>query len=544
MPKSLTRISLALKIRLLFGLALLGVIAAALAMPWYFTNVLFEQSLEGPARELTRQRLLEWQSAHTKNLKEAYAKSNVANLYTEKPEADKPETLDPLPTVGHREGPIVRSFTGLKPDDNTLDRRTRKAWAFFLDHSNIDIRCVRTKNEKGQRIYRGFRAIRCTADCFGCHHEKHPNKDLRFYRGKLVGVVDVTLPQNTTAQTNLRWTRGAILVGGLIAGLLATVVFSILINRIILRPVRKLNRLTNKVAEGDLNARCSLSTGDEFQHLGNSFNDMLIAIQDQHVRLQAASEALELRMEDLSRKNTALFEANQMKTEFLANVSHELRTPLNSIIGFADLLAGREDSKVARYGGNIATASKNLLNMINDMLDLAKMEAGKATVRFDAVSPLDTAQNIVTLMAPLAQKKDIELKTEIDPDLPIIQSDGGKLQQILFNLMSNAVKFTPPGGTVILSAQFGLHPNGERNDTILYSVIDTGPGISEADQTHIFEKFYQAEGVLTKEATGTGLGLAISRELAGLLGGRLGLHSTGGEGSTFTLIIPLSTDSK
>jgi len=232
-------------------------------------------------------------------------------------------------------------------------------------------------------------------------------------------------------------------------------------------------------------------------------------------------------------------DANRAKSEFLANVSHELRTPLNSIIGFADLLSGAQDDKISRYGNNISTAAKNLLAMINDMLNMAKIEAGKAEVRMEKVSVLDTCQTLITLMQPIADKKNIKLTSDIDPDLPMVVTDGGKLQQILYNLLSNAVKFTPPGGDVTLTCSAeNIRGNGGARQVVI-AVKDTGPGISDADQGRVFEKFFQSGETLTKESTGTGLGLAISRELATLIKAKLTLQSTPGSGTVFMLHLPM-----
>jgi signal transduction histidine kinase len=266
---------------------------------------------------------------------------------------------------------------------------------------------------------------------------------------------------------------------------------------------------------------------------------MLDAIAGQHKELRAANKAVELRMAELGERNTALHQANLVKSEFLANVSHELRTPLNSIIGFADLLSGVQDEKISRYGSNIATASKNLLTMINDMLDLAKIEAGKAEVRMTKVSVLDTCQTLITLMQPIADKKNINLSGDIDPDLPMIVTDGGKLQQILYNLLSNAVKFTPPGGDVTLTCSVENLRGNHRGRQVVIAVKDTGPGISKADQGRVFEKFFQSGETLTKESTGTGLGLAISKELAALIKAKLTLKSTPGSGTVFMLHLPM-----
>lgn len=526
MAKRFIRISLAVKFRLLFGLALLGVISAALLVPWYFMEVLSEQSLEGPARELTRLRLNEWNRVHVTSLEDARdANSQVFRLYSEGGEEEG--LTGPRMVILDRQAPLAG-----------MDKSQRRAIRAFLENPKQTLAWRKSHNQRDEEVYRCLRAVRMTPDCMSCHGESTMTTDARFSPDQLVAVVDVTLPASAASGSLLWWTRGAFVAGGVLAGVLALVVFSAISNRLVLRPVQRLRDLADKVAEGDQSVRSTVRTGDELQRLGESFNMMLESINDQHSRLRSAKRAVDLKLNELSEVNVALFEANQVKTEFLANISHELRTPLNSIIGFADLLCESDDERTGRYGQNISTAAKNLLSMINDMLDLAKIEAGKADVRLDTVSVTDTCQTLLALMKPLADKKNITLVDQIDPDLPFVTTDGGKLQQILYNLLSNAVKFTPPGESVTLSAHME-EGAAEAEQAIHIAVADSGPGIAEADQARIFDKFFQANPTLTKEAGGTGLGLAISKELANLLRARLKLQTEPGKGATFIVILPL-----
>jgi signal transduction histidine kinase len=179
--------------------------------------------------------------------------------------------------------------------------------------------------------------------------------------------------------------------------------------------------------------------------------------------------------------------------------------------------------------------------MINELLDLAKIEAGKAEVRFDGVSVSDLCQTLVALMKPLADKKQQTMNLELPPDIPIVNTDAGKLQQVLYNLLSNAVKFTPAGGAITVSAaREVIQRNGRDIEDVSISVADSGPGIPESEQQRIFEKFYQSDRSLTRESSGTGLGLAIARELTNLLLGRLTLKSEPGHGATFTITLPVN----
>jgi two-component system, NarL family, sensor histidine kinase BarA len=337
-----------------------------------------------------------------------------------------------------------------------------------------------------------------------------------------------------------------LVTAGLVSGLLAIGVFWFITMRVILSPVRLLHGYAAKVSQGDLNIRSDINTGDEFQQLSNMFNTMIENLKSNQDQLRSINKSLDLKLGEMAESNVALYEANKVKGEFLANVSHELRTPLNSIIGFAEVLgetlAGHDnpkDEKRRRYAANIVTSSRRLLDLINDLLDLAKIEAGRMELRVGPVSVADTVEGLLNLIRPLAEKHQITVKQKTPPNLPVPQTDAGKLQQILFNFLANAVKFTPFEGAVTVTAE-PITPEDSDNPThIRISVHDTGPGIADDDQKRVFEKFVQLDPGVTKEHGGTGLGLTISQELAHLLQGKIELDSTPGKGATFSLTIPL-----
>jgi len=529
MAKRHVRISLGTKLRLLFGPAVLVIIAAALVVPWYFMELLAEQGLQKPGAELTTLRINEYIRDHPKGADQGKV------VYVTGQGAGQGETSG-------RVGPDVIKLRGKTPVKiEALDPYAQRASSVFINHPGEDLVVMKSDNPQGQTVYRCFRAVRAQQTCMTstCHGSSATNGP-RFDAGELVALVDVTMPGTLASGVLVWWTRVAFIAGLVLASLLALVLFSVIAHRLILRPLTKLRNISDKVAEGDMTVRSTIATGDELQRLGESLNDMLNAIADQHERITSTNRALDLKLNELAEANVTLYQANKVKSEFLANMSHELRTPLNSIIGFADLLAEMDVERTARYGTNIATAAKNLLAMINDLLDLAKIEAGKADVRFDRVSVTDTCQTLLALMRPLADKKQITLNCELAPGLPMIVSDAGKLQQILFNLLSNAIKFIPAREQVTLSAvDETTGRDGRQRGGIVINVADTGPGIAEADQKHLFEKFYQADKSLTKASTGTGLGLAIAKDLAALLGGRLSVRSSPGHGAVFSLHLPM-----
>ncbi|WP_432797297.1 ATP-binding protein [Poriferisphaera sp. WC338] len=336
-----------------------------------------------------------------------------------------------------------------------------------------------------------------------------------------------------------------LIAAGIAAGLLAIFVFWYITTRIILSPVRLLRDYAAAVSEGNLNIRSDINTGDEYEQLSDMFNHMLDNIRKNTQDLRSINKSLDLKLGELAESNVALYEANKIKGEFLANVSHELRTPLNSISGFAEVLAETftdthdpADEKRRRYVNNINKSSRTLLDLINDLLDLAKIEAGRMELSLSQISITDTTEGLLNLMRPQAEKADITLQLDVPPNLPIITTDAGKLQQILFNFLSNAVKFTPADGTVTLSARFLTPHEDNQRPELRISVTDTGPGIAPEDQQRIFDKFTQLDPSVTKQFGGTGLGLTISKELADLLQGRIELESEVSAGTTFSLVIP------
>ncbi|MCC6680737.1 MAG: HAMP domain-containing histidine kinase [Phycisphaeraceae bacterium] len=342
-----------------------------------------------------------------------------------------------------------------------------------------------------------------------------------------------------------------IVAGGVFAGLLALTVFWYITTRLVLQPVHLLSDYAAKVSEGDLNLRAEVNTGDEFEDLAGMFNAMLETLKHNADQLRSINKSLDLKINELAKANVSLFEADKMKGDFLANVSHELRTPLNSIIGFAEVLQETltnpgsaatplpgADEKRKRYAQNIITSSRLLLDLITDLLDLAKIEAGRMEVHVDRLSLADTCEGLVNFIRPQAEKKPVTLKLKVEPNLPMVSTDAMKLQQIVFNFLSNAVKFTPPGGTVTLAAS----ALDERR--VRLSVIDTGPGIAEQDQKRIFDKFVQLDPSVTREQAGTGLGLTICKELAPLLHGTIDVDSIPGRGATFSLTFPVQFEEK
>ena len=394
------------------------------------------------------------------------------------------------------------------------------------------------RRPKDRRQYQYYQAVRATtALCVNCHRGVDLNPQLA--ENDLLAVVQVSIPDGPT-QADLAWNRALLLSTAIITVFLAMLAAYVIVRYVIVKPLKHLRDVSDSISRGEVNQRADIHTGDEFEELGVAFNRMLAHQTDAQEALRVANHNLDHKVDELAQVNLRLFAMNRMKSDFLATMSHELRTPLNSIIGFSDVLGSIRslDDKQRRYVLNIQKSGKMLLDMINDILDLAKIESGKMEVRLAAFRIEQVVATQCDLARPLTEKKNIDLEMSIEPHMAELYQDQGKLHQILNNLLSNAIKFTPEGGRIVVSAR--------RNDAgqLELVVTDTGVGIAEEDQANIFEKFRQGESVLpsgdalAREYSGTGLGLSIVNELCKLLGGEITLASELGKGSTFTVRLP------
>lgn len=407
---------------------------------------------------------------------------------------------------------------------------------------------AKTEDDQGRAYYRYARAVR-TSDLISPEAEVAPEGTAAAETPLAADPLEQVLLVNVVDEQASRQrvvNQLYLLAAGLFAGLLAIASFWFITSRLVLSPVRVLRGFAEKVSQGDLNIRSDINTGDEFEQLSDMFNAMLDNVRSTQDQLKSANKSLDLKLGELAESNLSLHEANKVKGEFLANVSHELRTPLNSIIGFAEVMqetladrTGPVDEKRKRYAANIINSSKRLLELINDLLDLAKIEAGRMEVRLATVSIQDTAEGLANLIRPQAEQRSVQVRVRVQPNLPPAETDPGKLQQVLFNFLANAVKFSPPDSSVVLAATLENAPNAGSQARLRLSVTDQGPGIAPEDHDKVFEKFSQLDPTVTREHGGTGLGLTISKELADMLGGHIELESDTGRGATFALVIPL-----
>jgi two-component system, NarL family, sensor histidine kinase BarA len=560
MPRiGLSNISLAAKCRLLFGSAVVLIVAAALFVPWYQTESLWDElnvrtakqmaltvqtrsDLQNEAWSLVSRRIEEtWPDmarelnlpsavpklvpapidhAGEQKLMDEFVRKSFQQIQGVRPAAPVSGT-DPHVDVAASEAP--GDAKGSVPSGSSDADRSPSAGK---QHSEPEDETHRIDvGPNGQRIYRYALAVRRKIAT-----EAGP-------KGSVIGIVYVALPEPERELETRVWFRLVIAGAGLIAMVLAILVFYLITQRLILSPVRRLRRVAEQVSGGDITVRSKITTGDEFEQLSDAFNNMLGRLRDSYEELRKINRSLDTRLGELAETNVALFESNRLKSEFLANVSHELRTPLASIIGFAELLQETpgQDERVMRFASHIHTSGRMLLNIINDLLDLAKIEAGKMELQRTRFSLIEVCETLIEFTRPLIDKKKLNVELAAEPDLPTMYSDAGKIQQVLYNLMSNAIKFTPEGGAVRILV------DRQDEEMIRIGVMDTGPGISPDQQQHIFEKFRQLDSSATREHSGTGLGLAISRELVQILGGTISVESEPGRGAHFIVVLPIES---
>lgn len=543
--------SLELKCLTLFGGFLALVITASFLSYWWVTKDVVEEQNPITGRLLVDRIMLSvhWEATEREEAQEGkHDFLGVVRWLDErlKKQRYSMRFLSPDPTI-EREQPtneferqVLERFLKKKPEDLAKSDRPE-----YVEGP------VTENNE-----YQYFQAIRAERQCLtichspgvkgGINMDPEPSPygraapgEQKWNEGDLMAVVRVAIPYDPM-QAKISWHWNILLAVAIITAFLAMIAFYITIRYLIARPLKHLRDVSDAISHGNMALRAEIHTGDEFESLAVAFNRMLrhlMAVQDE---LRQVNADLDAKVDELARVNMQLYEMNRVKSDFLATMSHELRTPLNSILGFSDVLGSIQslDEKQKRYVANIQKSGRMLLEMINNILDLAKIESGKMEIRLTEFSIEHLIAAQCDMARPLTEKKNIDLNTDIQPDLPPMFQDQARVQQILNNLLSNAIKFTPEGGRILVTAR-----RNERNELVM-RVVDTGVGIAEQDQQLIFEKFRQGRtampggDAITREYSGTGLGLSIVKELCKLLGGEVSVESALGTGSVFTVRLP------
>jgi len=298
-------------------------------------------------------------------------------------------------------------------------------------------------------------------------------------------------------------------------------------------PVRKAQDFLGEVAEGRFEGRISVPNRDEFGALAEQMNHMSRELHRLDVEQRTAAA-------ELGHLNEQLARASRAKSEFLANMSHELRTPMNAILGFSEMmldeLYGAVPDELKEPLTDIQVNGRHLLRLINDVLDLSKIEAGRMELALEEYSPREVVDTARTSLSSLAAEKGLEFVTQIPDDLPVATGDSGRLSQCLINLAGNALKFTKEG-----RVEIGVELV---DDALVYRVSDTGIGIPETELDNVFTEFRQVDATITREFGGTGLGLSITKKFVEMHGGRIWVESAVGKGSTFFISVPLHAEAK
>lgn len=536
MKRLLGETNFELKSLVLFGLGLIVLATITFALYWWQMSVLVEKSNRQAARQQIPMIILE---VHWKWDQPDEMKQEFSEMIEKMAEDMQPADLTDFKYDLFEPDPSKANSPAGRPADNKGYEVARELNRMFREAPDQPLEIVREfeDEEASERSeYQFYAGIVAKQSCIDCHQSIEDDLEV----GDLISIVKISRPLDRT-RASLHHVFAFVITAEIVKVVLAILAIYLIVRYVITKPVMHLKKVSDAIAQGNLELRAEIRTGDEFEELSHAFNRMLrhlVTIQDE---LQDVNIDLDSKIDQLAHVNLRLYEMNNLKNEFLATMSHELRTPLNSILGFSDVLAAAKnlDDRQHRYVTNIRSSGQSLLAMINDVLDLAKIESGRMEVHAIEFRLEDLVERMVHSVAPLAEKKNIDLDFNVDTNCPLLFSDIGKLEQILLNLLSNAIKFTPEGGRIRVQ---GIGHDARQVDLV---VEDNGVGIPLDDQEAIFEKFRQGSGIpgqedaMTREYGGTGLGLSIVKELARLLGGHVSLDSEFGKGSTFTVRIPV-----
>ena len=411
----------------------------------------------------------------------------------------------------------------------------------------------------GEPAFRYVRGIYLEESCLQCHGGPKGELDITGYPkeglevGDFAGAISIVIPADSYVQNEQQALILSLVFFVFILVLVCLSVF-LAIDRFVTRPVSKLSAIAARVGDGDLSAPLDdVRAYGEIDDLVKRFSDMATQLNEAYTSLEmkvsSKTEEIRRKNEALERQRLQLAESNELlrlaneslstdnqyKDDFLAVMSHELRTPLTAILTFVEILDREErgSSKEIRAIKELKSNTLTLLNMVNDTLEMAAMQADRGRMVEDDVDLVDVTNHVETTMSVLAEKKDIGLFSYVGLDVPIIRGDWDRICHAMENLVSNAIKFTCEGGSVEIKVFYDSN-----DDTVVVSVSDTGIGISEDDLPRIFEKFTQIDASTARGYNGSGLGLSVVKDIAERHGGTVLVESKLGAGSVFSMTLP------
>jgi signal transduction histidine kinase len=456
-----------------------------------------------------------------------------------------------------RDTDYVIRYTSTTPRKKNAypDEFESKAFASFGTGQTEYYEIVRAETED---VFRYVTPLSVRESCLRCHGSPIGEIDMTGYPkeglevGDIGGAISISVPiSNYMVNVKANITKQVIFIFSIL--LLIMGILYLAVSKIILKPLIQLKETASEIEKGNLNVNPGeIRAAGEIYDLAQQFGSMTAKLRSSYeslenqvsVRTEQLEEAngvlIQQRVE-LERANLMLQKESEHKSDFLAIMSHELRTPLTSILAFTEMWESTGTNKDKEEQEAIREIKENgqvLLQMINNILEAARLEAGKENLSFEEVDIVDLFGAVQDSVGFIAEKRNISLTTEIDSAVPIFLGDWGKLRRILENLTSNAIKFTQKGGYVCIAAEY----NADDGDVII-SVSDTGIGIKEENLPYIFDRFTQSDNSSYRRYNGTGLGLAVVKDLVSMHGGSIQVESSYHRGSTFTVKIPTGLDS-
>ncbi len=446
-------------------------------------------------------------------------------------------------------------FVNFDPRNKEDEPDAFESEALNAFHADPDLKEFYAVTEiDGERVFRYSAPMKIEKTCLECHGEPAGEIDVTGHPKEgwsiddIGGAISIAMPMESylQAEHDLIVRNVSTFVSILVVCLL---IIYIALTHLVTRPLQRLRQAFGSMQEGNLDVRLNDSESSyelnavvsEFNEMAHQLSDLYDSLESQveerTAQLSRVNEALKAKRVQLEHANERLRNENQYKSDFLNMMSHELRTPLTSIIAFSEMLnrtGDPVDEKEAEIRREIEANSHVLLLMINDILEMSRLDAGKTQLMMETVDLGDIVGLVQSVVAPLSRRNKVAFTYSIDADVPLVTCDGDRIRHVLENLCGNAMKFTPAGGSVTLHVSYDANA-----DEVLLRVADTGIGIAEEDRERIFEKFVQADSSASRRYRGTGLGLALVREYTEMHGGHVELESELGRGSAFIVHLPV-----